>query len=360
MGQSRRFDRVREFFAGFWQRENALPIYLDFLLREVRPGWSRRVMMAKVVAITQETPTCKSYCLQPPGRWQGHSAGMHLPLAVEINGRWTRRTYSISSPPEQYRQQGTITITVKRIPGGLVSNWLFGHLRVGQWLRIGEAAGCFTLNATAAPKLLLLAAGSGITPLFAMINDPQASHRDLTLLYYCRHPGEVIFARQLEALASSRPGFRLVVVFSHREGPIDLPQLGRYCPDLAQRDVFMCGPQGFMDKAAELLQASGVTPERLFRESFGVRRPQSVPATEESPSPVVFLKTRLTVQGDGHSTLLELAEAAGLKPRHGCRAGVCHQCKCTKVSGQVVDLRDGRASGFAQEDIQACISVPRG
>ena len=346
----------------FWQRTGYLQTYLDFLLREISPGFSRKVMMAKVVRIVAETADTKTYILKPPLRWAGFRPGQHLPVAIEINGGWTRRTYTISSTPEQFHREGTIAITVKKMPGGRVSNALFSQLKPGHWLQIGDAFGEFTLERATQDDLLFIAAGSGITPVLALLQ----AHRDMlatrnaTLMYYCRHRNDVIFAKKLARLADDFPRFTLVTVLTHHQGRISPAQLLRHCPDVAERDVFLCGPTGFMSAASGYLTSMNVPENRIFHESFGgVLNP--APTGELSgKAEVTFTRTGLRVTGDGRRSLLELAEFGGLMPKQGCRSGICHQCKCTKLSGTVVDARTGKPSGPEQADIQICISIPQG
>lgn len=341
----------------FWQRQGYLQTHLDFLLREISPTLSRREMMARVVEVISETADTKTFVLRPPRRWQGFQAGMHLPMALELNGVRTHRTYSLSSTPDQFRRHGTVAITVKRQPGGKLSNALFHNLQPGQWLHIGQAAGEFTLAKSSRDKLLFLAAGSGITPLFSMLT--AQSGKDIVLMYYCRSPEEVIFALQLEQLARTQPGFTLVIQLSGQHGRIALPHLKRYCPDATERDVFLCGPGGFMTSANSVLDTLGVAADRRFCESFGLHINPTITDAGVAAD-VVFTRTGLQVKGDGRHTLLELAEQAGLTPKYGCRSGLCHECTCRKLSGVVVDARSGKTLGPDATEIQACIAIPQG
>lgn len=344
----------------FWQRSGYLQTHLDFLLREISPGLALKSQYARIVSITRETDDCKSYVLKLPKRWQGFTPGMYLPVAVLINGAWIKRTYSISSTPTQFQRNRTVTITVKKVAGGLVSNWLFDHARPGLWLQVGDAAGSFTLEQGSRDKVLLLAAGSGITPMFAMLQAEAEcqSKRHIKLMYYCHQREDAIFAAQLALLNTTHPDLELLTIPTSEQGRIDSRHLQRYCPDLGLRDVLICGPAGFMETAGELLTAAGVPEQRIFKESFGVRRDPALVKGQKSE--LSFVRSTVRIEGDGSKTVLELAEQAGLKPKHGCRGGLCHECTCTKLSGQVVDIRNGKSSRLDQEEIQICISVPQG
>lgn len=348
--------------AAFFAPNSYLHTHFNFLLREINPALSLNALMAQVVAVIPENADTHTYVLRPPPRWQGFTAGMHIPIAVEINGVLTRRTYTISSSPEQYQRQGTIAITVKRLAGGRLSSQLFKHLNVGQWLEIGEAIGDFTFDKAVSEKVLFLAAGSGVTPFFSMLNDylKVATSTYITLMYYCRRQDEVIFAQQLAKLAKAYSHFTLVPIFTDINGRIDAIHLLQHCPDVAQRDVFVCGPEGFMTRATTLLHQQGVAQRQIFQESFGRRLSPVNLQTSTTTSEVSFSKSTVRIAGDGKKTILELAELAGLTPKYGCRSGICHECKCTKVSGQVVDYRNGKKSSFDAEEIQVCISIPHG
>lgn len=344
----------------FWQRSGYLQTHLDFLLREINPALARRTLQAKVVDILTETADSRTFVLKLPRRWRGFTAGMYLPVDVSINGALVRRTYSISSPPSQYQRERTVAITVKRVQGGRVSNWLFEHLQIGQWLQVGEAAGTFTVERASSANVLMLAAGSGITPFFSMLNASEHFAQNITLMYYCHYREDAIFAQQLTRLSAIHPQLTLVIIPTDVHGRINSTHLQRHCPDVAQRDVLMCGPEGFMSSATRLLAVEGVRHEQILRESFGFRRDPSVFNTPRYQADVSFVRSTVRIQGDGSKTILELAEQAGLSPKYGCRGGLCHECTCTKVSGQVVDVRTGKKSHLDQEEIQVCISIPQG
>lgn len=348
--------------ATFFAPNSYLHTHFNFLLREINPALSLNALMAQVVAVIPETANSHSYVLRPPRRWQGFTAGMHIPITVEINGVLTRRTYTISSSPEQYQRQGTIAITVKRLAGGRLSSQLVKHLKVGQWLEIGEAIGEFTFDKAVSEKVLFLAAGSGITPFFSMLNSylKISTSTYITLMYYCRRQDEVIFAQQLAKLAKAYSHFTLVPIFSDMEGRIDATHLLQHCPDVAQRDVFLCGPEGFMARATTLLHQQNVAQRQIFQESFGRRLSPVNLQTSTTTGEVSFSKSTVRIEGDGTKTILELAELAGLTPKYGCRSGICHECKCTKISGQVVNYHNGKKSNLDAEEIQICVSIPHG
>jgi ferredoxin-NADP reductase len=144
----------------------------EFWLGQLRATWSLSELRARVVGVRAETATTKTFTLTTPRAWPGHVAGQYVPVEVEIEGVRVRRCYSISSGGSQPGRQ-TIEITVKWVPGGRVSSWMHEHLAVGAVVRLGAPAGDFTVGAPT--KLLLVGAGSGITPIAAIRGIASAS-----------------------------------------------------------------------------------------------------------------------------------------------------------------------------------------
>ncbi|WP_250655241.1 ferredoxin reductase [Alkalimarinus coralli] len=348
----------------FWQQNGALQTYLDFLLSEVDPMLSLQRYMAEVTRIIDETDDTKTFVLRPSSRWQGFQAGQYINIATEINGVTLRRNYSISSSPDAFKQHQLISITVKKIPGGRVSTHLHNHLNIGDTLAISPASGSFTLvkreNKKQSDKPLFIAAGSGITPVMSMLLNVKETSpaQDAALIYYVNSPQSLIFEAQLKALTGSLPNVSFIPHFTESEGYITSQQLQHDCPDLAERTIYLCGPQPFMESVTSHAKELGVADGRIHLESFGA----SSPVTRQSGTKgqVSFLNSGKSIQSQGDKTLLELAESAGLNPKYGCRSGICHECKCSKSSGQVLNTLTGELTPDDQTQIQACISIPVG
>jgi len=329
-----------------------------FWLDQLHPTWSMREIRARVVEVIAETPDTRTFVLRPNRHWKGHRAGQHTTVEVEIDGVRHRRCYSISSAPSDPR----LAITVKRVAGGRVSPWLHEHVRPGHVLRLGPAAGDFGVGdgATAAP-LLLIGGGSGVTPLMSILRDLAARDavRNVVLVLHARSRGEVIFGRELEALASRHAGLSLIVRLDDDpggDGGFDEQRLARLVPDFASRTTLLCGPAGLMDRVERMWARAGATA-RLQREQFGAP-PLTVPPPG-APVAVRLTTSARTVTADGTGTLLEQLERAGERPAYGCRMGICQTCKCRKRSGVIENLRTGAISSDPDEDIQLCISRAR-
>ncbi|MBK7507718.1 MAG: ferredoxin reductase [Comamonadaceae bacterium] len=327
-------------------------------LRAVHPMLSITEARARVVRIVDETPDTKTFVLQPNALWQGRRsarAGQFVQLRLEIDGRRVERIYSLSSRPGAR----LISITVKRQAGGLVSPFLHERVKVGDVLTLSQPDGDFVLPDPLPEKILLLSAGSGITPVMAMLRDLQARGYpgDVVFLHVCRNPQALIFAQALRTIEEEFAELSLLVHFDDTEGPFTAERLQYAVPDLAERSTWMCGPAGFMDVVHRHWNSYAMAAP-LHSERF-VAIP-AVPTTAPGTPVTVLLATSgkqfLT---QGVDPLLVQAEKAGLAPKHGCRIGICRSCQCTKRSGTVENLQTGEISDTPNEAIRLCVSVAR-
>ncbi|ENM5907252.1 hybrid-cluster NAD(P)-dependent oxidoreductase [Vibrio mimicus] len=286
--------------------------------------------------------------------------GQHLPIEMVIDGESVQRYYTLSSSPSR---PGRLAISVKRIDGGRVSNWLQDHLQIGTTLTAQHPAGHFHLDTTAPQPLLLLSAGSGVTPMLSMLRY-LADHNqvdDVVFYHQCRSEQDIPCRAELDALAKQHVGLTLIYALTQpsaewqgEHGRLALSHIKRI-PDLPARQVFVCGPDGFMQKAKNLLQKQGVADSAYHQEAFGAQR------TEPRENKSVTMRFNgIQVEGNNQKTLLEQAEAAGVKIANSCRAGICGACKVTVKSGLVQQpnvpaLADHeRAMGMAL----ACCAMP--
>ena len=344
--------------------------YFEHLVGGVVPSWSLVECKARVVEVIRETADTQTWVLRPTRRWRGFSAGQHVHAVVQKGGARETRTFSLSSSPAQWRESGTVGITVKRVPNGRVTGWMHERLVPGDVLVLSEATGEFTLGVDPG-SIAYLAAGSGITPVMSHLRERVASNSpgSATLIYFANSRRDFIFGEELRRMRERAPGISVHFVASHDPAPApdtagfgvdDLPQtvlaaahIERLLAD-APRQVFLCGPLAFRQLAKQLLGAAGFDPAQVVEESFGL---PPLEVAEGEPVIVTFHTSNTTVRTEQQGTLLDLAEGAGLTPRFGCRAGICHTCKCTKRSGRVRNLLTGEVSGPGREDVQLCISV---
>lgn len=329
------------------------PEHWNRLLSTLEATWSFTEPRARVMRVVDEAPGVKSLWLKANGRFGGFHPGQHVLLELEVDGARHARCFSLSHAP---RADGLLRLTIKRKDDGPVSTAAH-QLQAGQVVRLSQAQGAFAPR-RADGKLLLLSAGSGITPMMSLLHGLAfaGSSRDVVLLHSCRTAAEMIFGDELRRLLVAWPQLRLHLHTTQTAGHLDGQGLTACVPDWAQREALLCGPDGFM-RTIEAAYAVVGRSDQVQSESFGRRAAAIDPgATQHAVS--CGASDRAFTAHAGQS-LLEAAEAAGLQPRFGCRRGICRSCQCRKQSGTVLNLLTGQTSGPGEELIQLCISTPR-
>jgi ferredoxin-NADP reductase len=233
--------------------------------------------VAEVVEVVPETPRVRSLALRAPA-WPGHRAGQHIDIRLTAeDGYQAQRSYSIASAPEDAH----VAITVERIADGEVSPYLVDELRPGDRLEIrGPIGGYFTWTAADGGPLLLVAGGSGVVPLMAMLRHRAAVGYtgSTTLLYSSRSVEDIIYRAELERLAAGDRSLRVAHTLTrsqpqgwtgyHRR--IDHDLLAEVAPPSPARPLaFVCGPTRMVESAAEILTALGYAAARIKTERFG-------------------------------------------------------------------------------------------
>lgn len=306
-----------------------------------------------------EHPTERSVRVQirPNSRWQGALAGQYVPLSVEINGRRQRRMFS---PAQSQHAPGALEFTMAVNPDGRLTRHLKTDASVGDRVVLGDAGGSFHLPGERPAQLVLISAGSGITPVLAMLRtlvDEQYTGQ-LDFIHYCRGPADALYAETLHRLRGALPGLRIHVIHTRAGGGhFHRAQLQQMVPGYAAAHTFVCGPAPLLEATRALFDDEGIA-ERLHQEAFGPALP-TTGAADDTGGAVYFQRSERQLESDG-TTLLEQAEKAGLTPEHGCRMGVCFACSCKKTSGRVRDLRTGEISDADEQEIQVCVSQPVG
>lgn len=317
----------------------------------VNPAWSLVESRARVVGVVDEAPGMLSLWLKPNRRFGGFQPGQHALLELDINGARQGRCFSFSSAP---RADGLVRITIKRKQNGPVSGAAHA-LRPGQVVLLGRAQGAFAPRTDHQP-LLLLAAGSGMTPMMSLLEAmaDAGSRRDVVLVQSASTSAELLFAPALDELAARLPGLRREPHVSGDSGRLDAAAIAARVPDWALRETLLCGPDGFM-AMVEAMHAQAGLIGQLTSESFGRRAAPVLPGADFH---AVSLSGASFDVASGQS-LLEGAEMAGLQPRFGCRRGICRSCQCRKLAGTVLNQLTGQVSGPGEELIQLCISTPQ-
>lgn len=331
------------------------PTLFDFWAGQLNPLWTLREPLARLVRREPAGEGAATLVLRCNRHWAGMRAGQHVTLGVELEGRVWQRSYSPT------RLSGReLAITVKAVEGGRVSQHLVNQARPGDLFRIDAAFGDFHMPAAA--PVLLLAAGSGITPMRSLLRE--ACQRPLgapvDLFYWERTAAAIQFGDELHTLATATPGLR-VHLLTTREGQVPAARIDTHAlqipgddTPLAQRHVLACGPDGFVAAARRRLahqvagfQAEAFTPPAPLLDADG-----------EGEVSLTLARSGRQLRVPRGRSLLESLEAQGIKPRHGCRMGICNSCSCERVSGATRHLRTGDTHSEAAQPVRICVSAP--
>ncbi|HVI56201.1 MAG TPA: ferredoxin reductase [Luteibacter sp.] len=327
------------------------PALFDFWSTRLNPLWTLEQPLARLVSRGKASRDAVTLVLRPNRHWQGMHAGQHLNLGVEIDGRRLVRSYS-PTPLED----GNLAITVKAITGGLVSRHLANDARIGDVMALDAAFGDMVLPASTA-DLLLLAAGSGITPMRALLRSLAARGMpaNVDLMYWARRRDELCFVDELDAMAAAHPRLRVHYLITRDDASpaprVDVAPLEAIA-SLAERRVLACGPGGFVQAARSRLEGHVA---HFAAEAF------SIPARtdgEEGSVAVRLARSGRTLQLPRGQSLLESLEAQGVRPSHGCRMGICNTCACGRQSGTTRQLLTGALSSEPSSQVRLCISAP--
>lgn len=409
--------------------------FVDFIGSRLQPFWSLTVPKLRLVARHQLSEELialqfevnrafKQRAFDSYGGWQG---GQYINLTVVIDGIYHQRSYSLVGLPQQTlwwselghsksaiknlgRQRHTVTIALK--PQGLVSDYLTRHAAIGTIFPSSVPSGNFTLQQTilssqarlsddqptlakltfnSQTPLLLIAGGSGITPMLGLIKQALQHQRPVTLVHYNR--GSVLES-YWQLLAAEQASFNYYLI--NTEDPASYLGDSRHLQassllalnlPLLATQIFACGAPALLAglyKAVDEIDAglklsedlnllgdlqsvakSKLEPRHSLRDNIIIERfgtdlaPQAVEAMgkqSDIQTHTVYLRSRQQ-QFSSDSTLLLAAEQAGIRLNYGCRQGICQLCRCNKVSGVVKNIQTGKLSGDGYDSIQTCLSV---
>ncbi|MFD7812048.1 ferredoxin reductase [Streptomyces sp. NPDC059785] len=337
------------------------PLRLDEYLALANPLWAVRDLRGRVEAVLPETPDATTLVLRPGLGWRGHLPGQYVRVGTEIDGVLHWRMFSLSSPAGA--RDGRIRITVRASPYGTVSRHLAHRTVPGTLLWLSPARGGFVLGRPVPRRLLFLTAGSGITPVMAMLRTLAARGRlpDTVMAHSAPTRQDVIFGAELRGLAARFPRFRLHEHFTRAGGGprarLTTARLPEVCPDWRERQTWACGPAGMLDDVERYWDRHGLA-DRLHTERF-----HPVFRTADGGGGggrVRFTETGVEADADASTPLLAVGEDLGLPMPYGCRMGICFGCILPLVHGRVRDLRTGRAHGEEGDLIQTCVSAAAG
>tara|TARA_B100000700_G_scaffold152958_1_gene169751 strand:- start:4385 stop:5491 length:1107 start_codon:yes stop_codon:yes gene_type:complete len=359
----------------------------DFLNPVTTQTWINGRHQVRCVKVIQETWDVRTFCFmaeQPVLYF--FKPGQFVTLELEIDGEQVMRSYTISSSPSV---PYSFSISVKRLPGGVVSNWLHDNLKAGDELAVHGPVGNFNIIDHAADKVLMLSGGVGITPLMSMTRwlfDTNAAV-DLAFVHSARSPQDIIFHRELAHIFSRIPEFKLHIVCERSDelceawagfrGYLSQAMLELMAPDFMEREIFCCGPTPYMNAVKRILRDNGFDMSRYHEESFGATpldvQEEVLELAEQAEAQaeeldvadmysVEFSATGKSVRVQPGETVHAAAAKLGLHIPKACGMGICGTCRVPLSSGQVEMDHNG---GITDDDIAdgyilSCCSKPTG
>ena len=334
------------------------PLAPEDVLGLFNPLSSARQLRGVVTKVVPETADSATIHFRPGKGWNAHQAGQWARIGVEIDGVRQWRSYSLSAPGGH---DPAITVTAL----GTVSTALVRRTKVGDILFLDTPQGDFVLPAHPRP-LLMLTAGSGLTPVMSMIRTlvPRRPDADVVLIHSSRTRDDALFHDELLELADQFPGLTVVHWFTGERGRrLDLTSpadIEASCPDWRERAAYACGPADFLDAATELWEDTDAADHEGGHLTIERFAPVLLPGTGGKGGRVTFEKSDREVDVDGDVPLLEAGEQCGVVMPSGCRMGICRSCLTPLVAGKVRDLRTGEVHGDEGDLIQTCVNAAAG
>jgi ferredoxin-NADP reductase len=362
------------------------PVNTDTFVPVTTQVWTNGRHVVRCVKVINETWDVKTFCFmaeQPVMFF--FKPGQFVTLELEIEGEPVFRSYTISSSPSV---PYSFSITVKRVPGGLVSNFLHDNLTEGQDLAVHGPVGQFNSIDFPAEKVLFLSGGVGITPVMSMARwayDTNANV-DTVFVHSARTPRDIIYRRELETMSARIENFQVHTICERFEsgqpwdgyrGFLNIHMLNIIAPDYMEREVFCCGPTPYMKAVKRMLEDAGYDMTRYHEESFGATpdtvEEEAVQSAEQAQEDieaitegellnVMFSETDQAVQIAPGETVHAAAAKLGLHIPKACGMGICGTCKVKVVQGEVEMSDNG---GITEEDVAegyvlSCCSTPKG
>ncbi len=336
----------------------------------------------KVKEIVQETQDAISLVFEMPEPEMKYKSGQFLTLICEIENKEVRRSYSFSSAPGVDED---IAVTIKRVKGGLMSNYLPDHVQVGDTVKVMEPMGVFTTEFDPGNKrhIIMFAGGSGITPMMSLIKSTLTREPEsvVSLIYANRNIDTVIFKEELDKWQTKYEG-RLHVIHILDEAPMNwqghsgllnhemLTRLFERIPDWGEdkTSYLMCGPEGMMINVETLLAQQNIAREKIIKESFvagTINKDDKSGGDDNATLKTRTVKVRYegeeyTISVQPGTTILETALDDGIDLPYSCQAGLCTACRGKCLSGKVkLDEEEGLSSDEREAGyVLTCVGHP--
>ncbi|KAA0102372.1 ferredoxin reductase [Mycolicibacterium sp. P1-18] len=333
------------------------PLLPDDYLTLLNPLWSARELRGEVVDVQKETEDTATVVIRPGWGFSGeYQPGQYVGIGLSIDGKWHWRSYSLTSVP--VRDKKLISITVKATPEGFLSTHLVNGVEPGTIVRLASPKGDFALPDPPPAKMLLVTAGSGITPVMAMLRSmaQRGQTSDVVHIHSAPSAKDVIFHDELQDLDRGPSTYELLLQLTEEMGHLNFEaELDRLVPDWKERPTWACGPPAMLDTLEKVWADAGVPEDSLHMERFVIARTDK----GGEGGTVTFAISDKTIEVDGATSLLEAGEKVGIQMPFGCRMGICQTCVLPLESGNVRDFRSGNEHGEGDR-IQTCVSAASG
>ncbi len=333
------------------------PLLPDDYLEMINPLWSTRELRGRVEELVPEAGSAVTVLIRPGHAWPGHQPGQYLRIGFDIDGVRHWRAYSLTSDPG--RPDGFISITPKLVEDGKVTPYINRELKPGAIVSLSDIEGQFVLPEPRPERILFISAGSGITPIIAMLRalDREQKLDDVIHLHSAPTADDLIFGERLRKLVDRNDGVHLHEQRTQEgDGRITPDDLDELCPDWRERQTFLCGPAEMIEDFEQRWKDEDLE-ERLHLERF-----QPVIGGEGAGEggTIKFSKSDAEAESDGSKPILVCGEEAGLELPFGCRMGICHTCIGKLKQGQLRDLRSGEVHGDKDQMVRTCVNAPEG
>ncbi len=333
------------------------PLVPDDYIALMNPMWSTKELRGRIERIQPETPEASTIVIKPAFEWPGHEPGQYLRIGVEIDGRRHWRAYSLTSDPDH--PEGLLSITVKHVPEGQMSPHFTRRIEPGAMVFLGGVEGTFGLPDPLPDKLLMISAGSGITPIMSMLRELERRDAlaDVVHVHSERRAESVIFADLLNGMAERHPGYVRHEHFTESRDRLGAAAICELCDDWRRALHAGVRPERAARRDHDPLGGATATPSGS---TWSASSRGSAAGADGSGGTVRFRVTGIEARCDTGVPILAGGEEAGATLQHGCRMGICHTCVGKLAEGRVRDLRTGEVHGEQGEMIRICINAPEG
>ncbi|MFC6166814.1 ferredoxin reductase [Acinetobacter terrestris] len=321
----------------------------NFWLQKFNSLWSFNQALGKIVQKENSAQNMVSLTIQVNRHFELGQAGQHHPIFVEVDGIRYERSYSLTQLDSQH-----VLLTVKKVDQGKVSAWLVEQSQVGDILEFGQPYGDMLLPEQA-QTMLLLAAGSGITPMLSLLKALSKTDRmtqaPIQLLYWVKEYADVAFKSRFEQLAEQYPNFSFQVFYTQEVDAGERLNSAHTASleNIENSVVYACGPSGFVAQAEHLFAHA----QSFKSEAFSMT---PVENSETGFVNVTLLKSKKVLAIPKGQSILASLEQQNVKPTHGCRMGICNKCVCNKVEGSTKNLVNGGQNSEPGNLLKICVN----